>query len=200
MNINADAILSYILVAVGGFLIKYLWDKMVENGKKKSEKAEAYDKKVLREVVEDIVKESCMQFKSGLEESINEFKAHADAEFKRYSEMYWKAVGNLEDVEKNFKHLREQDLAFYKYQLINSCKKYISQGFITQYQFDRLSELHKIYHDLGGNSQGDMYYEKATQLKIISDNSYKAIDQMDDELYVTEADMKDPHVKKEEEQ
>ena len=173
---------------------------MVENGKEKSEKAEAYDKKVLREVVEDIVKESCMQFKGGLEESINEFKAHAENEFKRYSEMYWKAVGNLEEVEKNFKHLREQDLAFYKYQLINSCKKYISQGFITQYQFDRLSELHKIYHDLGGNSQGDMYYEKATQLKIISDNSYKAIDQMDDELYVTEADMKDLHVKKEEEQ
>jgi len=200
MNINADAMLSYILVAIGGFLIKYLWDKMVENGKEKSEKAEAYDKKVLREVVEDIVKESCMQFKGGLEESINEFKAHAENEFKRYSEMYWKAVGNLEEVEKNFKHLREQDLAFYKYQLINSCKKYISQGFITQYQFDRLSELHKIYHDLGGNSQGDMYYEKATQLKIISDNSYKAIDQMDDELYVTEADMKDLHVKKEEEQ
>ena len=198
MNINADAVLSYILVAFGGFLIKYFWDKMVENGKEKSKKAEEYDKRVLKEVVEDIVKESCMQFKNGLEESINDFKSKASAEFERYSTMYWEAVDDLHAVEKDFNYLREQDLAFYKYQLINSCKKYISQGFITQYQFDRLSELHKIYHDLGGNSQGDMYYEKATQLKIITDNSYKAIDQLDDELFVTEADMKDLHVKKEE--
>lgn len=197
--ISADAIVSYVLVALGGFLIKYLWDKLVEKGKEKSEKAEAYDKKMLREVVEEIVKESCIQFKSGLEESISDFRNHAEAEFKRYSEMYWKAVANLEDVEKNFKHLREQDLAFYKYQLINSCKKYISQGFITQYQFDRLSELHKIYHDLGGNSQGDMYFKKATALHIVTDNSYKPIDQMDDELFVTEADMRDLHTKEEEE-
>lgn len=197
--ISADAIVSYVLVALGGFLIKYLWDKLVEKGKEKSEKAEAYDKKMLREVVEEIVKESCIQFKSGLEESISDFRNHANAEFKRYSEMYWKAVANLEEVEKNFKHLREQDLAFYKYQLINSCKKYISQGFITQYQFDRLSELHKIYHDLGGNSQGDMYFKKATALHIVTDNSYKPIDQMDDELFVTEADMRDLHMKEEEE-
>ena len=200
MNLNTDAIVMSILAAFGGFFLKYLWDKLVAHQEEKSEKAEAYDKKMLREVVEEIVKESCMQFKSGLEESINEFKTHADNEFKRYSEMYWKAVGNLQEVEKNFKHLREQDLAFYKYQLINSCKKYISQGFITQYQFDRLSELHKIYHDLGGNSQGDMYFQKATALNIIADNSYKAIDHMDDELFVTEADMRDLHTKKEEEQ
>ena len=199
MNLNTDAIVMSILAAFGGFFLKYLWDKLVAHQEEKSEKAEAYDKKMLREVVEEIVKESCMQFKGGLEESIAEFRNHAESEFKRYSEMYWKAVGNLEEVEKSFKHLREQDLAFYKYQLINSCKKYISQGFITQYQFDRLSELHKIYHDLGGNSQGDMYFQKATALHIVTDNSYKPIDQMDDELFVTEADMRDLHAKKEEE-
>jgi len=196
MNIDANAALTYVLVALGGFLVKYVWDKLVEKGNNTAKKAEEYDKKVLKEAVGEIVKEFCTEFKGGLEESINEFKIHADSEFKRYSEMYWKAVGNLEEVEKNFKHLREQDLAFYKYQLINSCKKYISQEYITQYQFDRLSELHKIYHDLGGNSQGDMYFQKATALPIITDNSYKKIDQLDDELFVTEADMKDLHVKK----
>ena len=200
MNITADALLSYVLVALGGFLIKYIWDKIVASQEDKSKKAEAYDKKVLREVVEEIVKESCMQFKGGLEDSINEFKIKANAEFERYSKMYWDAVADLKEVEKDFNHLRAQDLAFYKYQLINSCKKYISQGFITQYQFDRLSELHKIYHDLGGNSQGDMYFQRATALHIVTDNSYKAIDNMDDELFVTEADMKDIHTAKKEEE
>ena len=199
MTWDANTIIAATAAAFGGFFLKYIWDSIVAANKENVDKAHKYDQQELRDVVEGIVKEFCNEFKGGLEDSITEFRNHADAEFKRYSEMYWKAVGNLEEVEKNFKHLREQDLAFYKYQLINSCKKYISQGFITQYQFDRLSELHKIYHDLGGNSQGDMYFQKATALDIIADNSYKAIDHMDDELFVTEADMRDLHAKKEEE-
>ena len=194
MNIDANAALTYVLVAFGGFLVKYVWDRLIEKRNSTAKKAEEYDKQALREVVGEIVKEFCTEFKGGLEQSLEEFKIHANDEFKRYSEMYWAAVDDLHEVERNFKHLREQDLAFYKYQLINSCKKYISQGFITQYQFDRLSELHKIYHDLGGNSQGDMYFLRATNLKIVTDNSYKQIDQLDDELFVTEADMKDIHM------
>ena len=204
MEVNADAVMTAIAAAFGGFFLKYIWDSLVAAKKANKEKATKYDKQELQESVEKIVKEMCMQFKSGLEESINEFKIKANAEFERYSKMYWEAVEDLHEVEKNFKHLREQDLAFYKYQLINSCKKYISQGFITQYQFDRLSELHKIYHDLGGNSQGDLYFQRATTLPLAPDNQYKPVDEADDELYVTEADMKDVHIKpkkqKEEEQ
>ena len=88
MDLNTDAIVMSILAAFGGFFLKYLWDKLIAHQEEKSEKAEAYDKKILREVVEEIVKESCMQFKGGLEESITEFRNHANAEFKRYSEMY----------------------------------------------------------------------------------------------------------------
>lgn len=195
MTIDINAIIYTTCGALGSLFLKYIWDKSVQKREKTVEKAKAYDDQELKSDVEKIVKEMCSTFSGELQKSINDFKTQAESEFKRYSEMYWKAVGNLEQVEKNFNHLRDQDLAFYKYQLINSCKKYISQGYITQYQFDRLSELHKIYHDLGGNSQGDMYFGKATQLKIISDNSYKPIDMMDDELFVTEADMKDIHVK-----
>lgn len=195
MDVNADAVMTAVVAAFGGFLLKYIWDSLVASKKQKDEKATKYDKQELQESVEKIVKEMCIQFKGGLEESINEFKAKANAEFERYSKMYWEAVENLHNVEKDFHHLRQQDLAFYKYQLINSCKKYISQGCITQYQFDRLSELHKIYHDLGGNSQGDLYFQRATALPLAHDNQYRQIDEADDELYVTEADMKDLHIK-----
>ena len=195
MDVNADAVMTAVVAAFGGFLLKYIWDSLVASKKQKDEKATKYDKQELQETVEKIVKEMCITFKSGLEESINEFKIKANAEFERYSKMYWEAVEDLHNVEKDFHHLRQQDLAFYKYQLINSCKKYIAQGFITQYQFDRLSELHKIYHDLGGNSQGDLYFQRATTLPLAKDNQYKPIDEADDELYVTEADMKDIHIR-----
>ena len=203
MEVNADAMITAIFAALGGFLLKYIWDSLVNEKKKEQEKAQKYDKQELQETVEKIVKDMCLEFKGGLEGSINEFKTKANTEFDRYSKMYWEAVEDLHNVEKDFHYLRQQDLAFYKYQLINSCKKYISQGYITQYQFDRLSELHKIYHDLGGNSQGDLYFQRATTLPLAPDNQYKPIDEADDELYVTEADMKDLHIKptkKEEEQ
>lgn len=195
MTLDANTILAAVVSAFGGFLLKYLWDSWIKKRNTTDEKADKYDEKQLEETVGKIVKEMCLQFKGGLEDSLNEFKVKANTEFERYSKMYWEAVNDLHTVEKDFNHLRQQDLAFYKYQLINSCKKYISQGFITQYQFDRLTELHKIYHDLGGNSQGDLYFQKATQLRIIEDNSYKKIDSADDELFVTEADMSDLHLK-----
>ncbi len=195
MTFDANTLLMAIISAFSGFLLKYIWDRIIKKQNENEEKVERYDEQKLQETVAKIVKEMCIQFKGGLEESLNDFKIQAGAEFEHYKQMYWDAVKDLRVVEKDFNHLREQDLAFYKYQLINSCKKYISQGFITQYQFDRLSELHKIYHDLGGNSQGDMYYEKATGLRIVTDNSYKKIDSLDDELFVTEADMMDIHAK-----
>lgn len=203
MQFDANTLLAAMAAAFGGFFLRYIWDSIIKAHNAKYEKATKYDQKELEETVSKIVKKMCIEFKGGLEESINEFRTKANAEFERYSKMYWEAVEHLDHVEAEFKHLRTQDIAFYKYQLINACKRYLSQGYITQYQFDRLTELHKIYNDLGGNAQGDFYFNKAIQLPIIKENSYQKIDEAEDDLFVTAADMTDPHikhVKKEEEQ
>ena len=88
MNVDANAVLTYIFVAFGGFLVKYIWDAGVKAQNKKDEKAAKYDKQELQETVEKIVKESCLQFKSSLEESINDFKTEATAQFEHYRTMY----------------------------------------------------------------------------------------------------------------
>ena len=110
-----------------------------------------------------------------------------------FQKKYNEAVDHLSEVEKEFLALKEQNLAFFKYQLINTCKKYIAQGEVTQYQFDRLSELHKIYKSLGGNSQGDLYYEKALKLPILTEHEQIHVNHMDDELYVTNEDFAHEH-------
>lgn len=196
MQVDANTLLAAVFAAFGGFFLRFLWDSMIKARTTADEKAHKYDEKQLEEMVGKIVKEMCMQFKGGLEESLNEFKTKANAEFERYSKMYWEAVEHLDNVEAEFKHLRTQDVAFYKYQLMNACKRYMSVGYLTQYQFDRLTELHKIYNDLGGNAQGDFYFEKAIQLPITKENSYQKIDEAEDELFVTHADMTDPHIAK----
>lgn len=195
MQINADNILTYVLVAFGGFFVKYVWDSLIKAKQEKLDKAQKYDQQALKKTVEDIMNNSLVHFKSNLEESLNQFKGESKSTFEYWQKMYWEAVGHLEDVEKDFNKLRDQDLLFYKYQLINTCKKYISQGWMAQYQFDRLTELHKIYNNLGGNSQGDMYYEKAISLPIRNESRHKDINDADDEIYVDAEDLVDLHKK-----
>ena len=68
---------------------------------------------------------------------------------------------------------------------------YIAQGHMTQFQFDKLTELHKIYNSLGGNSQGDLYYNKAISLPIVKDEEhYLREDWNADDLFVDSEDMK----------
>ena len=191
MNISADAMLSYIIAALGGFFLKYLWDKLVKEQNNKEEKAIKYDEKELQETIEKIVKNSCITFKGELEKSLNDFKIESKSTFDYWQKKYWEAVDNLREVEKDFKTLREQDLQFYKYQLINACKLYISQGKMTQFQFDKLTELHKIYNSLGGNSQGDLYYNKAISLPIVKDDERVLHEDWNvDDLFVDAEDMK----------
>ena len=190
MNISADAMLSYIIAALGGFFLKYLWDKLVKEQNNKEEKAIKYDEKELQETIEKIVKNSCIMFKGELEKSLNDFKIESKSTFDYWQKKYWEAVDNLREVEKDFRTLREQDLQFYKYQLINACKLYISQGKMTQFQFDKLTELHKIYNSLGGNSQGDLYYNKAISLPIVKDDERVLHEDWNvDDLFVEAEDM-----------
>lgn len=171
MQITADGILIAVLTAFGGYLLRAIWDQIQKKGQEQYNKVAAFDKNEMAEFI-----------KSTMESNMNYFQ-------KKYNE----AVDHLEQVEKEFLALKEQNLAFFKYQLINTCKKYLAQGEVTQYQFDRLSELHKIYKSLGGNSQGDLYYEKALKLPILREHEHLHVNHIDDELFVNEEDLRDHH-------
>ena len=191
MNISVDAVVSYVFVAFAGFFVKYIWDQLVKDADNKKEKISKYDKEELKNNVTNIVQEVCEGFRKDLENSLNEFKVESKSTFDYWQKKYWEAVDDLREVEKEFKTLREQDLQFYKYQLINACKMYIAQGNMTQFQFDKLSELHKIYNSLGGNSQGDLYYNKAISLPVVKEEDHHLREDWNaDDLFVDAEDMK----------
>ena len=54
----------------------------------------------------------------------------------------------------------------WKFRLIQLCATYVRQGYMTQSQYDQLSEFYKAYHDLGGNGQAQEYYERVKSLPI----------------------------------
>lgn len=85
----------------------------------------------------------------------------------------------IEDIEELRTYIRKiegkerQDLtliiASYRFRLVQLCKIYIKQGYMTQDQYDQLTEFYRLYHSLGGNGQAKEYYEKTMELEIRSE-------------------------------
>ena len=57
-------------------------------------------------------------------------------------------------------------VASYRFRLIQLCKIYLKQKYMTQDQYDQLTEFYKLYEGLGGNGQAKEYYEKTVKLEI----------------------------------
>lgn len=57
-------------------------------------------------------------------------------------------------------------LTSYKFRLIQLCQTYQRQGYLTQTQFDQLTEFYRIYTGLGGNGQAKEYYDRVKTLPI----------------------------------
>lgn len=62
-------------------------------------------------------------------------------------------------------------IASYRFRLIQLCKEFIKQGYLTQTQYDQLVEFYRVYVGLGGNGQAKGYYDKAIVLEIRNDNN-----------------------------
>lgn len=60
-------------------------------------------------------------------------------------------------------------IASYRFRLIQLCKEFIKQGYLTQAQYDQLSEFYRVYVGLGGNGQAEDYYKRAMKLPIRCD-------------------------------
>ena len=52
-------------------------------------------------------------------------------------------------------------VASYRFRLIQLCKGFLNQGFITTAQMEQLAEFYKLYTGLGGNGQAKVYFDKA---------------------------------------
>lgn len=85
----------------------------------------------------------------------------------------------VEEIEELRKHIRQIEnkekgdlsliITSYRFRLVQLCKIYLRQGYMTQDQYDQLTEFYKLYHSLGGNGQAKEYYEKTMKLEIRSE-------------------------------
>ena len=57
-------------------------------------------------------------------------------------------------------------ISSYRLYLVRMCKLYLEQGFLTQDQYDELSDFYNVYEQLGGNGQAKQYYDKTIAMPI----------------------------------
>ena len=82
----------------------------------------------------------------------------------------------IQEIEELRKYIREVDvkennrinllISSYKFRLIQLCQIYLHQGYMTNGQYEQLSEFFKVYSGLGGNGQAKEYYDKAMELPV----------------------------------
>ena len=93
------------------------------------------------------------------------------AQFKTEAELTKQHMYNdLNEIqgknEENFKLI----INSYKFRLIQLCKTHLRDGYITESDFEQITEMYKLYHGLGGNGQAQEYYDKVLELDIKKDN------------------------------
>ena len=76
-----------------------------------------------------------------------------------------------ENLEKSHMNLI---VASYRFRLIQLCKGFLRQEYITEGQMEQLVEFYKLYKGLGGNGQAETYYNKAIALPLKTDEEVLA--------------------------
>lgn len=82
----------------------------------------------------------------------------------------------LDDIEEIRGYIRKAEskenrdleliIASYRFRLVQLCKLHMKKGYMTQDEYDQLTEFFKLYNSLGGNGQAREYYEKTVKLEI----------------------------------
>lgn len=106
--------------------------------------------------------------KQNLDTSI---EIHLEPVYEELEELR-KYIRETENIEKSHMALI---VASYRFRLIQLCKGFLRQGYMTTSQIEQLTEFYKLYTGLGGNGQAKIYYDKAMQLPL-------KVDRDDDEV------------------
>lgn len=159
-----EIIFGIISLVVVGYC-KHLHSQNKELKKMQDEDKNRKHREMILDEIEPIINELGRLKKdmTDLEIKINNKIAenHCEAEMTHQS-MY----DDLNEIQA--KNIRNFELIInsYKYRLIQLCKSHLKDGFITEDEFEQISEMYKLYHGMGGNGQAQDYYEKVLQLEI----------------------------------
>ena len=158
------------LVSAGALAFcKHLWSKNKKlEEMQKADQNRQYRQMILDEI-EPIINE-ITRLKSEIttvdtdaKVALTQFKATCE---KDHEHMYDDLNKIQAKNDENFKLI----INSYKFRLIQLCKTHLRDGYISESDFEQITEMYKLYHGLGGNGQAQEYYDKVLELEIKKDN------------------------------
>lgn len=157
------------LISAGALAFcKHLWKKNKElESYQKADQNRQYRQMIVDEIepiVDELtrLKSEITAVDTDAKIALASFKGECD---KEHEVMY----KDLEIVQnKNLKNF-ELIINSYKFRLIQLCRTHLRDGYITESDFEQITEMYKLYHGLGGNGQAQEYYEKVLALEIRPD-------------------------------
>ena len=137
---------------------KHLYAQKKELEKREKEDMTRLQRQMILDEIEPLVEE-IHRVKTSLDQKVNDLRHEAD---QTHTAMYT----DLEIVtKKNDKNL-ELIINSYKFRFIQLCKTHLRDEYITQDEFDQITEMFKLYSGLGGNGQAEEYYERVLALPL----------------------------------
>ena len=145
---------------------KYLWGK----NQKLEEMQKADQNRQYRQMILDEIEPIIAEI-TRLKNEINQVNTNAQQEIvrlegnaqKEHQKMYCDLNKVQDENKKNFNLI----INSYKFRLIQLCKTHLRDGYISEADFEQISEMYKLYHGLGGNGQAQEYYDKVLELDMI---------------------------------
>lgn len=114
------------------------------------------------------------KLKKKLEDYETMTQAQADAATEQMVETKLEPI--YEELEALRRYIRETEsiekvhmsliIASYRFRLIQLCKAFLKQKYLTHEQYEQLSEFYRVYVGLGGNGQAEDYYNRTMQLPL----------------------------------
>lgn len=116
------------------------------------------------------------------------YARHINNKFKHFKKLETKnEEDELNDKIKNLIEPVQQELKlddqrfdaikqYFRYMIIEESERLLQKGFMTTNEYQKLSEMFKAYHGIGGNSQAEEFYHKAISLQIKDENEKKGED------------------------
>ena len=147
---------------------KHLWSKNKKlEEMQKADQNRQYRQMILNEI-EPIIEEI-----GRLKDEIHQIDVHTENEIQHLRDDGLATKKSMYDDLNKIQAGNDKSFALivnsYKFRLIQLCKTHLRDGYITEHDFEQITEMYKLYHGLGGNGQAQEYYDKVLELEIRKD-------------------------------
>lgn len=145
MDINWGEVWGVIITTVVVGLIKYMYTFLKELRKKHDQ-----EQKTKNNIIDALMKNNS---------ELVEWRKDIEEKNQRIEQ-------ELQSINQQVQKITHSDLILMKDRILQTCRYFLSKGYMTLSARENVTEMYQCYHNMGGNGTGKLVYEQAMTLPI----------------------------------